>query len=376
MPANISSAPCPAMQCAKAAPNGAGAAADSAASADSGGADAFAAIFQQLAGKQIAAAIKPGQILALAKDAGAEAPAVQDALAALMPFLDAMGLAGTTEPEQASAEQLAEAAAEAAAGDAQAGVALAGIAPNVPVQAGKEPAISAIDGGNRDQAQAVALTQGQDAEETGRPEIASSGKQRPDKGGNEFSAQVVEAIQASKEQPRTPGSTAAALQQVIANQAPQGTHAAPPGLPVAPAVGTPGWSEEIGNRVVWMANRMESRAELVLTPPQMGRVEVSLSITGDQASASFVSANPAVREALEAALPRLREVLADAGIQLGQAQVGAENARQWAQQEKNGDNPGFDRGTPAGMPALSAASGASQAHAGLKMGRGLVDVFA
>jgi flagellar hook-length control protein FliK len=143
-------------------------------------------------------------------------------------------------------------------------------------------------------------------------------------------------------------------------------------------VGTPGWTEEVGNRVAWLANRSESKAELVLTPPQMGRIEVSLSVKGDQATASFVSSNPVVREALEAALPRLREVLADAGIQLGQAQVSAENARQWAQQEKHGDNSASDqnRGNPENAAISRVSSGSLSTGTVLKTGRGFVDVFA
>lgn len=197
--------------------------------------------------------------------------------------------------------------------------------------------------------------------------------------GREFSSQLVAAIEGSKELPRSPGSTAAAVQQVIAVASPhnaQATTAATPSLPVTQPVGAANWGEEVGNRIVWLVNRMENRAELVLTPPQMGRVEVSLTITGDQANASFVSANPAVREMLESALPRLREVLADAGIQLGQAQVSAENARQSAQQEKNSDNPGFDRGLKPDTGAFQTAGNVTQASPGLKMGRGLVDVFA
>jgi flagellar hook-length control protein FliK len=85
-----------------------------------------------------------------------------------------------------------------------------------------------------------------------------------------------------------------------------------------------------------------------------------------------------VREALEAALPRLREVLAEAGIQLGQAQVSAENTRQWTQQEKHGENFASDRVREMpGHGAISqASSGSLSTVAGLKAGRGLVDVFA
>lgn len=92
-------------------------------------------------------------------------------------------------------------------------------------------------------------------------------------------------------------------------------------------VGARGWDAEVGQKVVWMVNRMESRAELSLTPPQLGRVEVSITVSGEQTSATFVAASPAAREALEQALPRLREILAEAGISLGQASVNAESAR-------------------------------------------------
>lgn len=149
-----------------------------------------------------------------------------------------------------------------------------------------------------------------------------------------------------------------------------------PVLPVAQTVGAPGWGQDLGNRIVWMASRMESRAELVLTPPQMGRIEVSLTVAGDQANAIFTSANPVVREALEAAMPRLREMLADAGIQLGQAQVGAENARQSAQQEKNGDNFALGQGATPETGPFQAITDMPMTPSGLKMGRGLVDVFA
>ena len=73
---------------------------------------------------------------------------------------------------------------------------------------------------------------------------------------------------------------------------------------------------------MWMVGRSETRAELILNPPHLGKVEVSISITGDQTTAQFVAASQATRNALEEALPRLREVLAQAGISLGEANVG------------------------------------------------------
>ena len=103
-------------------------------------------------------------------------------------------------------------------------------------------------------------------------------------------------------------------------------------------VGSQQWESSIGNSLVVMTGAGRDRAELVLTPPQLGRIEVSITMKGDEASAVFVSANPVVREALENALPRLREVLADAGITLGQTQVGSESPGQSAADRQTGDN--------------------------------------
>lgn len=84
---------------------------------------------------------------------------------------------------------------------------------------------------------------------------------------------------------------------------------------------SPGWSQALGDKLVWMAGRQAQSAEMILNPPSLGAVEVRLNVSGGEASAQFFSANPAVREALESALPRLRELMGGVGIALGQASV-------------------------------------------------------
>lgn len=130
-------------------------------------------------------------------------------------------------------------------------------------------------------------------------------------------------------------------------------------------VGARGWDAEVGQKVVWMVNRSESRAELTLTPPQMGKVDVTLTMNGEQTNASFVAASPAAREALEQALPRLREILADAGITLGQTSVNAESPRNGREQETLEARGETRRGeVPAAAPQWT------------RRGNGLVDTFA
>ncbi|MBU1972249.1 MAG: flagellar hook-length control protein FliK [Gammaproteobacteria bacterium] len=140
-------------------------------------------------------------------------------------------------------------------------------------------------------------------------------------------------------------------------------------------LGTRQWDGEFANRLVWMAGRQEQRADLVLNPPQLGRIEVSLSVSGDQATAIFTSASATVRDAIENALPRLRETLAESGINLGQAQVGAESHQQSPARDENGDNRG--KGLVAGQDARGGATGfaPNPASAWSNSGRGMVDVF-
>jgi flagellar hook-length control protein FliK len=142
-------------------------------------------------------------------------------------------------------------------------------------------------------------------------------------------------------------------------------------LQIDTPLGQSGWHEEMGQKLTWMVGNNRQQADLVLTPPQLGRVEVSLTMNGDQATAIFTSPNPAVREALEASLQRLREVLADAGVSLGQTQVGSESPNQSSRQEERGF--GTDQGV---RYAATVALPGSSATARSGTGRGMVDVFA
>ncbi len=309
-------------------------------------ASSFGALFQQLMGKQPAPEIMSGLLDAatgLNEKVGAGGTAGE--LDALLPFLEAMGLAQSLTPEAAAITPAVTSMPAITAGEES-------------IEFGTQPS-------------EIALPLGQSKNTQGNGTGLGEGGDEP-ASGREFAAKLTAAIDSNK-QSGQPTGMSNVVQQVIATASPAN---APATMTITQPVGEAGWGQEVGQRIVWMANRSEGRAELVLTPPQMGRVEVSLTVSGDQATASFASANPVVREALEAALPRLREVLAEAGIQLGQAQVGAENARQSAQQEKNPDKYAAHPETSAEKSSIMASSDHDSSMAGLKLGRGLVDVFA
>ncbi len=97
---------------------------------------------------------------------------------------------------------------------------------------------------------------------------------------------------------------------------------------LAPRVGSPAWDQAVGQKVVWMVAGGQQTAELTLNPPDLGPLRVVLSVNNDQASATFTSAQPDVRAALEAALPRLREMMSDAGMQLSNFSVNSQSFQQ------------------------------------------------
>ena len=143
---------------------------------------------------------------------------------------------------------------------------------------------------------------------------------------------------------------------------------------ISTPMGSSSWSSAVGNSIALISSAGQQRAELVLTPPELGRIHVAVSMKGDEASATFISPNPVVRDALENALPRLREILADAGITLGQAQVGAESHRESTANRQSGDNATFAAAT--GNTSDEGVSAAIRQVGQRATVRSLVDTYA
>lgn len=146
-----------------------------------------------------------------------------------------------------------------------------------------------------------------------------------------------------------------------------------PSLRVDTPFGQAGWHDDVGQKLTWMVGNNRQQADLVLNPPQLGRIEVSLTMNGDQATAIFTSSNPAVREALEGSLHRLREVLADAGVNLGQTQVGSESPNSQSGRRNENELGTKDAAASYASP-LPMLGGQAVANAGLA--RSMIDIFA
>lgn len=135
------------------------------------------------------------------------------------------------------------------------------------------------------------------------------------------------------------------------------------------------WSQQLSDRVLWLARGDVQNAQINITPAHLGPIQISLSLNGEQMTAHFVSANQEVRQALEDALPRLREMLAGAGINLGQANVGSQQQQAQAEQFTAKGENSRQSSDGAILPADQHGMDTTPPHP-IQRGQGLVDLFA
>ncbi|WP_278382884.1 flagellar hook-length control protein FliK [Pseudoalteromonas distincta] len=86
-------------------------------------------------------------------------------------------------------------------------------------------------------------------------------------------------------------------------------------------------------RVSSMLSINNKEAEIRLDPPEMGSMQIRIRSDAEQAHINFVVQNQQAKEALEQSMPRLREMLAQQGLELGEStisygQSGGETAEQ------------------------------------------------
>ncbi|WP_176099155.1 flagellar hook-length control protein FliK [Burkholderia cepacia] len=176
------------------------------------------------------------------------------------------------------------------------------------------------------------------------------------------------------------GATAAAATQANLQLSPAaGAIAAANAHVLAPHVGTPDWTDALSQKVVFLSNAHQQSAELTLNPPDLGPLQVVLRVADNHAHALFVSQHAQVRDAVEAALPKLREAMESGGLGLGSATVsdGGFASQQQNPQSSFAGGQSSRRGS-GGSSAVDAPLDAAQsAPVAASVSRaGLVDTFA
>lgn len=147
---------------------------------------------------------------------------------------------------------------------------------------------------------------------------------------------------------------------------------------LATEFGQPDWPEEFSHRITWLATQRVQAAELKLHPAHLGPIEISLQLSNDQQlSAQFITHNAAVREVIEANLPRLREMMAENGIMLADTAVSADTPQQQTEQHmENGQQSGTSHTSRSPRFLHDAAQHAHLPATTIMHRAGMIDTFA
>lgn len=102
----------------------------------------------------------------------------------------------------------------------------------------------------------------------------------------------------------------------------------------------PQGQQQMAEKIRWMVNARQSMAEIRLDPPELGSMQVRLNITGDTASVNFIVQSQHAKDVLADAMPRLREMFADQGIDLGESFVNQQGSEQASDEQFADSNTG------------------------------------
>ncbi|MDR9425910.1 MAG: flagellar hook-length control protein FliK [Marinobacter sp.] len=141
-------------------------------------------------------------------------------------------------------------------------------------------------------------------------------------------------------------------------------------------VGQAEWGDKVMGKLSFLTARNMQVAEIHLTPPDMGPMEVKVRMQNEQANITVHAANPVVREQLEQNSHRLRDMLGEQGVELGQFDVSDQAGQQaGSQDDEAGEGGGAGQGNGTLANGESDESLAETGHLDLAW-NGEVDTFA
>lgn len=103
--------------------------------------------------------------------------------------------------------------------------------------------------------------------------------------------------------------------------------------------------EQVSERINMMMAKNLKQIDIRLDPPELGKIQIKLALNQDQASVQFTVNNSQTRDMVEQAMPRLREMMQQQGLQLAQGSVQQDSSSQFAQQFSQQHSGGQSSGT-------------------------------
>lgn len=81
------------------------------------------------------------------------------------------------------------------------------------------------------------------------------------------------------------------------------------------------FSDAVKDKVMLMISQKLQQFDISLDPPELGNMQVRVNLQGEQASVNFIVQNQQAKEALDQNMHKLKEMLAEQGVDVGDANV-------------------------------------------------------
>nr|WP_305906916.1 flagellar hook-length control protein FliK [Methylomarinum sp. Ch1-1]MDP4519628.1 flagellar hook-length control protein FliK [Methylomarinum sp. Ch1-1] len=145
----------------------------------------------------------------------------------------------------------------------------------------------------------------------------------------------------------------------------------------------PQWGQELSEKLVWMHKQAVPAAELNLNPRHLGPISIRVDVNQDQTSIVFTTQHAVVKDAIEAAIPKLREMLGAQQLNLVNVDVSQQQSEQkqsngfWQTSADQRGGDGHERGQESEASPEPVSAVADEIEAGRAVAsKGILSIFA
>lgn len=96
-------------------------------------------------------------------------------------------------------------------------------------------------------------------------------------------------------------------------------------------------NEQVAEKVQMMMSKNLKNLDIRLDPPELGQMKIRMTMNNDVANVHFTVSNQQARDVIEQTLPRLREMLAQQGMQLADSSVQQQSSGQGQESYNSGE---------------------------------------
>ena len=98
------------------------------------------------------------------------------------------------------------------------------------------------------------------------------------------------------------------------------------------------FSEAVKDKVMLMISQKLQQFDITLDPPELGNMQVRVNLQGEQASVNFLVQSQQTKDALEQNMHKLRELLGEQGVDVGDANVEQHSQQSASEDDSTGKN--------------------------------------